>query len=106
MGFTSSTNLAITNTYGFTTKAGSKYNFDDCEKLCVAQPQPEGPGQLPCLTSYDMTKQMVGDIFKADYGVGTESWFSYKNGEWGCEHLSYNNQALLLLQLRALERLG
>merc|ERR1719472_61658 len=86
------TNTGVANTYGFTSQTGETYDFDDCDKLCVSQPQPEGPGQMPCITSYDMTKQMVGDIFKADYGVGTESWFSYKNGEWGCEHLSYNTK--------------
>ena len=86
------TNTGVANTYGFTSQTGETYDFDDCDKLCVSQPAPEGPGQMPCITSYDMTKQMVGDIFKADYDVGTESWLSYKNGQWGCEHLSYNTK--------------
>jgi len=82
----------VANTYGFTSEVGNLYDYDDCDVLCVSQPEPEGPGQMPCVTSYDMTKQMVGDVFKADYDVGTETWLHYKNGVWGCQHLSYNTK--------------
>mmetsp|Transcript_3095 Transcript_3095/g.13849 ORF Transcript_3095/g.13849 Transcript_3095/m.13849 type:complete len:221 (-) Transcript_3095:140-802(-) len=88
----------------FQTYAFAVYDSDEtwskCQSICKASIIGSDGGrsvgdkmQMPCLTSYDMVKQMAGDMVRMGGGKeGSTSWFDYKDGKWICEHKSYNTK--------------
>merc|ERR1712087_615229 len=88
--------MGVKNTYAFA-KYKSDLNFKDCTEMCDNSKITGGKGtnaetQMPCITSYDMNQQMVADMRKAGSEDGATAWISFKEGEWQCQHKSYNGK--------------
>merc|ERR1719313_1968292 len=92
------TNTGVAQTYAFSVYK-SDQTYDKCDEKCISSIIGDDggasigdPQQMPCLTSYDMVKQMAGDMKKAGATDGSTAWFHYINGVWQCEHKSYNTK--------------